>query len=77
MVIPEVRKQLKLGPEVKFSWSQRAGCTCGCSPGFIITGALRVVAHEWSHGVGSGDGEKAFADKAETLLAEVAVANAC
>lgn len=22
----------------KFSWSQKAGCSCGCSPAFIVTG---------------------------------------
>ena len=23
---------------VKAAWSQKAGCSCGCSPGFILTG---------------------------------------
>jgi hypothetical protein len=24
--------------DVKLSWSQKAGCSCGCSPGFIVSG---------------------------------------
>jgi hypothetical protein len=27
----------------KFSWSQKAGCSCGCSPGFIVSEDNRVV----------------------------------
>jgi len=27
-----------LGDEVKANFSQKAGCPCGCSPGFILTG---------------------------------------
>jgi hypothetical protein len=24
--------------KIKVSWSQKAGCSCGCSPGFILNG---------------------------------------
>jgi hypothetical protein len=24
--------------DLKFSWSQKAGCSCGCSPGFVVKG---------------------------------------
>lgn len=27
--------------EHKVSWSQKAGCNCGCSPGFIVTDGLK------------------------------------
>lgn len=42
-VLPQVKSHIKetLGIEVenlKFSWSQKAGCSCGCSPGFVIKG---------------------------------------
>lgn len=37
-VLPEVFKQLAL-TNVKVKWSQYAGCTCPCSPGFIVTSA--------------------------------------
>jgi len=34
---PQVLEYMKLKPEdYKFVWSQKAGCTCGCSPGFIL-----------------------------------------
>jgi hypothetical protein len=33
-VMPEVLRQLGL-QGVRFRWSQKAGCSCGCSPGFI------------------------------------------
>jgi hypothetical protein len=37
-LIPELAKQFpELAYEhVTFSWSQYAGCTCPCSPGFIV-----------------------------------------
>jgi hypothetical protein len=37
-VMPEVLRQLGL-QGVRFRWSQKAGCSCGCSPGFILGGA--------------------------------------
>lgn len=40
-VVPAVREALveKLGEralECKFAWRQNAGCSCGCSPGFVL-----------------------------------------
>lgn len=37
-VIPNVMKMLGIGGDVKVRWSQRAGCSCPCSPGFIVEG---------------------------------------
>jgi hypothetical protein len=34
-VLPKVFKKLKLDPS-RITWSQKAGCSCGCSPGFIL-----------------------------------------
>jgi hypothetical protein len=40
-LLPEVFKRLEREPlEVK--WSQNAGCSCGCSPGFIVKGMKGV-----------------------------------
>jgi hypothetical protein len=40
-LLPEVFKRLDKEPmEVK--WSQQAGCSCGCSPGFIVKGMKGV-----------------------------------
>lgn len=36
-VLPEVFKQLGLPPDTEARWSQKAGCSCGCSPGFILS----------------------------------------
>lgn len=33
--LPEVAEKLGLPRTTKFRWSQKAGCECGCSPGFI------------------------------------------
>jgi hypothetical protein len=33
--LPEVATALDLPAGTKFAWSQKAGCNCGCSPGFI------------------------------------------
>ena len=35
-ILPEVWERLGL-TNVKVRWSQYAGCTCPCSPGFIVT----------------------------------------
>lgn len=35
-VIPEVLKAVDLPETTKVNWSQKAGCSCGCSPGFIV-----------------------------------------
>ena len=37
-LLPEVFKQVNLQPNVKAKWRQKAGCKCGCSPGFILDG---------------------------------------
>jgi hypothetical protein len=29
----------------KISWSQKAGCSCGCSPGFILDGNWSQDVH--------------------------------
>jgi|LSQX01.3.fsa_nt_gb hypothetical protein len=34
-VLPEILKQAGI-PEAKASWSWKAGCSCGCTPGFIL-----------------------------------------
>lgn len=36
-VLPEIFEKLGLPPETKASWNQKAGCSCGCSPGFVLT----------------------------------------
>ena len=35
-IVPKVLKQLDLPLNTKVQWSQKAGCKCGCSPGFIL-----------------------------------------
>ena len=37
-IIPTIRKALGLDADIKFSWAQKAGCSCPCSPGYIISG---------------------------------------
>lgn len=32
----EILMLAQLPTDTKMSWSQRAGCSCGCSPGFVI-----------------------------------------
>lgn len=38
-VVPQVLKEFDLKP-TKVRWSQKAGCSCGCSPGFILEGVV-------------------------------------
>jgi hypothetical protein len=35
-LIPKIFKKLKIPINTKAKWSQKAGCHCGCSPGFIL-----------------------------------------
>jgi hypothetical protein len=35
-LIPKIFKKLKIPINTKAKWSQKAGCNCGCSPGFIL-----------------------------------------
>jgi hypothetical protein len=39
--LPEVAKALGLPENTKFRWSQYAGCSCPCSPGFICSEVQR------------------------------------
>lgn len=39
-VLPKVWEQLGV-TNAKVRWSQYAGCTCPCSPGFIVTSGYR------------------------------------
>ena len=39
LAIPAIFAELKIGP-YKARWSQKAGCSCGCSPAFIIDARL-------------------------------------
>lgn len=39
-VIPHVLRAMGLPSSTKARWSQRAGCSCPCSPGFIVDDML-------------------------------------
>lgn len=39
LAIPAIFAELKIGP-YKARWSRKAGCSCGCSPAFIIDARL-------------------------------------
>ena len=37
-VIPAVLEKMGMPADTKLRWSQYAGCSCPCSPGFIVDG---------------------------------------
>jgi hypothetical protein len=38
-MLPDVLRELGINPEgLRFRWSRYAGCSCPCSPGFIVSG---------------------------------------
>lgn len=37
-VLKTIFEQLGMDSKTKVVWSQKAGCRCGCSPGFIVQG---------------------------------------
>lgn len=45
-VLPQLTKALGIEGDLTYKWSQKAGCSCGCSPGFIEqSGKLRYDIH--------------------------------
>jgi len=40
-ILPQILREAGLNPRSKTLYSGVAGCKCGCSPGFIVTGAER------------------------------------
>lgn len=49
-LMPQILESVGLDPEMKFRWSQKAGCSCGCSPGFILGdhfGSEIFVVFQW------------------------------
>jgi hypothetical protein len=46
-VLPEILDRLGLPTDTKCSWSQRAGCGCGCSPGFVVRVPQKDGTHRW------------------------------
>ena len=44
-VIPAVLKAMGLPADTKVRWSQYAGCSCPCSPGFVVDGHSRHDVH--------------------------------
>ena len=67
-VMPEILKQLGLPADTKMRWSQKAGCPCGCSPGFVVPSYGRWDA--WA----TVTGDRVSQDPAaqETVAARVA-----
>jgi hypothetical protein len=43
-LLPDIFKRVGWGPS-KVNWSQYAGCSCGCSPGFIVKGVKGLDIH--------------------------------
>lgn len=39
-LLPEILERFGLPEDTKATWSQKAGCSCGCSPGFILNHPL-------------------------------------
>lgn len=37
LILPTVFEELGWDPDTKVRWSQKAGCSCPCSPGFVVT----------------------------------------
>lgn len=44
-ILPEVLNFQGLPADTKAKWSQYAGCSCGCSPGFILNVESRNDIH--------------------------------
>lgn len=63
---PEMKWEDRRAMIKKTFWNQRAGCACGCSPGFVINGG-------WSYGreiFVDVEGDDAKVDPAKAEIAE-------
>lgn len=47
-LLPEVFEKLGLPKTTKARWSQKAGCSCGCSPGFILDTYTYPAENMWA-----------------------------
>ncbi len=47
-VLPAAFKMLGLPADTQARWSQKAGCSCGCSPGFILETKFYPAEHMWA-----------------------------
>lgn len=45
-VLPTVMKQLGIPEDTRVRWSQYAGCSCPCSPGFIVEGYPQAISRQ-------------------------------
>jgi hypothetical protein len=43
--VPAALEALGVGRDAPFHWSRKAGCKCGCSPGFVVDGYRGSVVH--------------------------------
>jgi hypothetical protein len=41
-LFPRIKAALKLTGDIDAYWSQKAGCSCGCSPGFIVKNGWNI-----------------------------------
>lgn len=41
----KILKSFKLPLDLKYQWSQTAGCSCGCSPGFVLAHKAKYDIH--------------------------------
>jgi hypothetical protein len=44
-VLPGVLRQMGLSENTKVRWSQYAGCSCPCSPGFVVDDSYGKTVH--------------------------------
>lgn len=61
--LPEVSKALGLPEDTPYRWSQYAGCSCPCSPGFICSDSTgKLVSVELSGAPNTSDNPKQLAE---------------
>ena len=46
-ILPTVFEKLNWDPKTKVRWSQYAGCSCPCSPGFVVTQPTLKDPWDW------------------------------
>lgn len=70
-LLPEILKSVHLDPETLCTWSQTAGCSCGCTPGFIMTAKGRwdiVAVVEGEHSSIDPNALQVAGDRAAKIL---------
>lgn len=70
-LLPTVLERIGLDPAIKARWSQRAGCSYPCSPGFILDASGRFDLFVTVRGAATDEHDPAAVERARDRAAQI------